>query len=105
MATVNIAFGRAMSPSDMGPAPVFDAHARSRTVASTTSSASPAGFTARSAETVCQVTTTGGAIWVKFGASPTVTVDGDDCFLILDGQTREFGRIAKGDTIALRDDA
>jgi len=47
------------------------------------------------------ITASGGAIWVKFGADP-IAAEGDD-WLILDGQTREFGVSAEGETVAFVD--
>lgn len=110
MATVNIAFGRANTPTDMGPAPVIDASSRTVTVTSSGTSAvaqtaTAADFEALSYETAAVVTVTGGAVWVRFGSAPTAVVDGDGCFLILDGQTRDFGRLTKGFKVAVINDA
>lgn len=50
---------------------------------------------------VWQVTASGGNIWVKFAASPTASAGND--WLILDGQTREFGASVAAEKVAVID--
>lgn len=96
MATVAVAFARTMD----GPSPVIACIPNA--VQSITSGASSTASTITAGNDVqCQITVTGGNVWVKFGAAPTAAAGSD--YLILDGQTREFGMIAPGHKVAVID--
>jgi hypothetical protein len=69
----------------------------------TTSAASTQSSAAASAGDIWSVTARNGDVFVKFGANPTAAAD--DGWLILQGQTREFGATADGEKIALIDAA
>ncbi len=47
----------------------------------------------------------GGAVWVKFGADPTASVNGAGCIFIADGERAYYGPVSEGDTFAVIDDA
>lgn len=96
MATVAVAFTLAMD----GPAPVVAAVPGS--VQSITSSGTSAASTITAGnDEICQITATGGNVWVKFGSAPTAAAGSD--YLILDGQTREFGFVPPGAKVAVID--
>ncbi|TPJ52712.1 hypothetical protein [Mesorhizobium sp. B2-6-4] len=50
---------------------------------------------------VWSITASGGKIWVKFGANPTASAG--DGWLILDGQTRDFGAAMTAEKVAVID--
>ena len=86
MATLNIVFARAVERTA-----VVIAGIPSRAEAITTSATSQASTNAAGNEDCCQLTCTGGNVWIKFGAAPTAAAGSD--YLLLDGQTREFGHL------------
>lgn len=95
MATVHVAFH---SPMD-GAAPVAGAIPSGSEVISSTGTSQATTIAAgnNSAVTI----TADGPVWVAFGSSP-VAAEGTD-WLILAGQTRDFGRIAPGSKVAVID--
>ncbi|MCA0000967.1 MULTISPECIES: hypothetical protein [unclassified Mesorhizobium] len=50
---------------------------------------------------VWSITASGGKVWVKFGANPTASAG--DGWLILDGQTRDFGAAMTAEKVAVID--
>lgn len=67
----------------------------------TTSSSSAQSSLVAEAGAIWSVTARDGDVWVKFGANPTAAAD--DGWLVLTGQTREFGASAALEKIALKD--
>lgn len=96
MATVNVAFARAVDGAAQVLAAMPHASQSITSGAGSTQSTITAGL-----DTVCQITASGGKVWVKFGANPTAAAGSD--YLILDGQTREFGMIPMGFKVAVID--
>lgn len=96
MATVQITFGAAMD----GIAPVVAAVPRAAEDITSSGTSQASAITAQRGEK-CQITASGGAIWVKFGSAPTASAGNDH--LITDGSTREFGFLETGWKVALID--
>lgn len=96
MATVHITAGLSVD----GIAPVIAAVPRlkERITSSGTSQQSAAAM--RRGET-CTITVTGGNIYAQIGPNPTASAGND--WLILDGQTRDFGFVNNGDLVAIID--
>lgn len=91
MATVNIVFGR-QGPLKHGTRqPVIDSNViASEVLVSAAVSAQSVNSSGPNKNVdVCQITATGGNVWVKFGTTGVVAAPGD-AFLVLSGQTREF---------------
>lgn len=96
MATIAIAFVRAME----GGAPIL-APIPTQKQSITSSAVSQQSTAVAGNGDICQITASGGKVWAQFGANPTASVGND--FLILDGQTREFGFMTPGHKVALID--
>lgn len=94
MATINIVFARAVERTAQ-----IIAGIPSKAEAITTSGTSQASTNAAGNEDCCQLTVTGGNVWIKFGAAPTAAAGSD--YLIIDGQTREFGHLPAGTKVAV----
>lgn len=94
MATLNVVFSHAVEriAQVIGGIPT-------NATSITTSAASQTSTNAAGNEDVCQLTVTGGNVWVKFGAAPTAAAGSD--FLLTDGQTREFGHLPAGTKVAV----
>lgn len=96
MAAIAIAFGNAMD----GGVPIMESIPTAKQVITSSAASQQTTITAGNSD-VCQITASGGKIWAKFGTNPTASVGND--WLILDGQTREFGLISPGDKVAIID--
>jgi len=94
MATLNVVFARAVERSAQVISGIPNSATSITTSASSQTSSNSAGN-----EHVCQLTVTGGSVWVKFGAAPTAAAGSD--FLLADGQTREFGHLPAGTKVAV----
>lgn len=94
MATLNVVFGRAMD----GPAQVISGVGVS-SQSITTSASSQASTVSAGNNQVCELTVSGGNVWVAFGASPTASAG--TSFLLVDGQTRHFGHLPAGTKVAV----
>ena len=86
MATLNVVFARAVERTAQ-----IIAGIPSKAESITTSGTSQASTNAAGNEDCCQLTVTGGNVWVKFAAAPTAAAGSD--YLLIDGQTREFGHL------------
>ena len=93
MAVINVVFARAVERSAQVIASIPYSATRIDTTATSQASTNAAGN-----EDVCQLTVTGGDVWVKFGATPVAAAGSD--FLITSGQTREFGHLPPGTKVA-----
>lgn len=94
MATVDIAIAGIQSRSLNGAfAPVIDPIPLDTDLLTSSASSQQSDFAvpATASGAVWQITVTGGAIRAKFGTDPTAVAAEDGGWLILDGQTREFG--------------
>lgn len=96
MATVHITFRQAMD----GVAPVVAAVPRAKESITSSGASQASTITAQRGEK-CQITVSGGDVYVAFGASPTASAGNDD--LISAGSTREFGFLETGWKVALID--
>lgn len=96
MATVQITFGAAMD----GIAPVMAAVPAAAEDITSSAASQQSTITSQRGQ-MCQITASGGAVWVKFGANPTASAGNDH--LIIDGSTREFGFLETGWKVALID--
>lgn len=94
MATLNIVFARAVERTAQ-----IIAGIPSKAESIATSGTSQASTNAAGNEDCCQLTVTGGNVWVKFGAAPTAAAGSD--YLLIDGQTREFGHLPAGTKVAV----
>lgn len=97
MATVGIAFAAAMD----GTAPVLAGQPIASEAVTSSAASQQATSTAPASPSVCSITSSGGAIWVAFGTNPTAVAGTG--YLIPDGATREFGRLAPGWKVAVID--
>lgn len=97
MATVGIAFGAAMD----GTAPVLAAQPVASEAITSSAASQQSTSTAPASPAVCTITSIGGAIWVTFGTNPTAVAGTG--YLIPDGATRDFGRLAPGWKVAVID--
>lgn len=95
MATVSIAYSGGMQGY---PVP---SKAPTASHVITSSGTSQAATAATRTGDIAVVTVSGGNVWVKIGATPTAA-SGDE-WLVLDGQTREFGPVVSGDAVAVID--
>ena len=96
MATIAIAFAKAME----GGTPVMSPIPTAKQ--SLTSSGTSQQSTAIAGNgQICQITASGGKVWARFVPNPTASAGND--YLILDGQTREFGIMSVGDKVAIID--
>lgn len=101
MATLSIVLVRSNTVSRWGDGPLpvplsVPTGAQSVTTSGSSAQSSITGSMALS--DVWVVTATGGNAWLKFGANPTAAAGSD--WLILAGQTREFGVTTDGEKIA-----
>lgn len=96
MATLNVVFARAVERTAQ-----IIAGIPSKAEAITTSGTSQASVNAAGNEDCAQLTVTGGNVWVKFAAAPTAAAGSD--YLLIDGQTREFGHLPAGTKVAAVD--
>jgi hypothetical protein len=96
MATVSIVFAKAMQ----GIIPALSAHVSA--AEAITSSGTSQATTATAASTdVARITSSGGAIWVKVGATPTAAAGSDH--LVPDGGALDLVNLQVGDKIAVID--
>lgn len=96
MATVHVAF----SEGNQQYVPVAAKTPSGSEVITSSATSQATTITANNGEFVT-ITASGGNVWAKIGSSPTAA--SADEWLILDGQTRNFGPCAAGDTCAVID--
>ena len=107
MATVNIALAQANNlerTQEDSPLPISDSvpdAAESLTSSGTSQQGASIASAIEWPKQHWTVTASGGAVWVKFGANPTAAA-GDD-WLVLDGQTRNFGVSGASEKCAVKD--
>lgn len=101
MATVEFAFVKAMDLAEFGSAPVVSAYASAVETITTTAS-TQATTAAASNGDVCEVTASGGDVYVSFGSAPNAQTD-PGRRRVLAGQTRVFGRLVNGHVGAVVD--
>lgn len=95
MAQVHVAFSSALGGYPVpAKAPLLSEVITSSATSQSSSAATRGGD-------VAIVTVSGGNVWVQIGTNPTAASGAD--WLVLDGQTREFGPIAEGEKIAVID--
>jgi hypothetical protein len=103
MATVSIVLSQCDTKSISGGAmPVAKSQPKA-TASLTSSGASQQGSftTAAKRSDTWTITASGGKVWVKFAANPTASAGND--WLVLDGQTRDFGVSVDGEIPAIID--
>lgn len=96
MATVQVNFGTAMGagvPSYPQTVSGGNAFTSSGTSQATTAEAKGGDF--------AHVMSTGGAIWVEIGQSPTAAAG--TTWIVADGETKQFGPLKDGDKVAILD--
>lgn len=96
MSDIHVTFVKAMD----GIAPVVAAHPRAKQLVTSSGTSQATTITAQANE-VCEITASGGPVWVAFGAAPTAAAGSDH--LILDGQSRQFGMLIPGEKVAIID--
>lgn len=103
MAQVTIALGMASAPGDYGSPSVMSCAAEVDYFANPTTSTQTA-VTGDGRKCV-QITATGGAIWVRFGANPTAAADTAQNHVIIAETTRDFGPLPDGWKVAVINDS
>lgn len=101
MATVHITQGQATARYITSSLPVPNSVPYASDTMTSSGTSAKSSIVASGAGNVWSITVLGGNIWVKFGTNPTAAAD--DGWLILDGQTRDFGVTTDGEEVAIKD--